>query len=55
MLAISYKGDLQGWRAKLEAYCKESGRIWGTASGQQLFLADGKVLRLEECKVVFEG
>lgn len=54
LLGISYKGDLEGWRAKLVAYCKAKNRKWGIASRQILTLSDGTEHSLFECKVIFD-
>src|SRR5262245_46832339 len=29
LLALSYRGDLAGWRQKIEAFCRQTGRRWG--------------------------
>lgn len=55
LLAISYKGDLPGWRNKLESYCKFKGRKWGIASHRKLALSDGTVLEFSECEIIFEN
>ena len=55
LLGVSYKGDLAGWRAKLEAYCKSKYRKWGIASRQKLALSDGTEKALGECEVVFDS
>ena len=55
LLAISYKGDTIGWRAKFVSYCNVKGRKWGVVKTQQLELSDGVVLQLGECQIVFDN
>lgn len=54
LLAISYKGDLEGWRRILTSYCETDGRKWGIASNQKLLLSDGTELDLGSCNIVFD-
>lgn len=54
LLALSYKGDLNGWRNKIVAYCNSTNRLWGVASRRKVELSDGRVLALDECKVEFD-
>jgi hypothetical protein len=54
LLGVSYKGDLQGWRKKIQGFCKESGRMFGIPSSDKLLLADGTSVALSDCKVVLE-
>lgn len=54
LLGISYKGDVEGWRAKLVAYCNTRHRKWGIVSRQKFALSDGRELVLGECDVVFD-
>lgn len=55
LLAISYKGDVPGWRGKLAAYCESKGRRWGVASNAKLILSDGTEVDLSESNVTVEG
>lgn len=54
LLAVSYRGDLDGWRRKLAAYCEEEDRLWGVVTGRFLVLSNGSKLPLAECEVNFE-
>jgi hypothetical protein len=54
LLAISYKGDLAGWRQKLTTFCRYRDRTYGIASNQNLVLSDGREINLLESKVSFE-
>ena len=54
LLAISYKGDLPGWRQKLISYCVEKRRLWGVLSNQRLSVSDGEELPIIECEVIFD-
>ena len=54
LMAMSYKGDVLGWRRKLAAYCETKGRKWGVATGQSLTLSDGSQIDLVDGNVIFE-
>src|SRR5437867_2797980 len=54
LLGISYKGDLEGWRTKIQGFCKESGRLFAIPSGGKLVLVDGTTVAFSDCKVVLE-
>lgn len=54
LMGISYKGDLEAWRTRLVAYCKETNRTWGVLSEQTLVLSDGRVIDLRDCSVIPE-
>ena len=53
-LGISYRGDVEGWKAKLIAYCHEKERLCGIVKGGVLAFSNGNELQLAECNVVFE-
>ena len=53
LLAISYRGDLEGIRAKYQAYCEKTGRKWGIVKERVLHVSDGAVLLPHECQVEF--
>ena len=53
-LAISYRGDLQGWKTKIVCYCHEKGRKWGILENDVLVTSDGRKVPLAECEVQFE-
>lgn len=54
LLAISYKGDLAGWRQNLIAFCEIQNCKWGIASKNKLILSDQIEINLRECNVIFE-
>lgn len=54
LLAVSYKGDLAGWKTRLVSYCQAKGRKWGSVSGRKVILSDGTELQLAECEVIFD-
>jgi hypothetical protein len=54
LLALSYQGDLAGWRNKIGAYCHSTNRKWGIVSGRKVELSDGGVLVLDECNFKFD-
>ena len=54
LLALSYKGDLAGWRQKLIRYCELKKYKWGIASNNKITLSDQTEIILSECNVFFE-
>lgn len=54
-LAISYQGDLLGWRDKIQGYCGEKGLKWAVIEAQNLTLSDGAEVPLSDCHVEFEA
>lgn len=54
LFGISYKGDLDGWRRKVQGFCKESGRQFATPSDTGLLFPDGTTVPFSGCKVVLE-
>jgi hypothetical protein len=54
LIAISYRGDLAGWRRNLQAYCHGKGRIWGVFTDDGFVLSDGTSFSLSDCEVIFE-
>ncbi len=54
LLAISYKGDVSGWRRKLAAYCESRGRKWGIASKHVMTLSDGLEIDLRNMSIFFD-
>jgi hypothetical protein len=54
-LAISYQGDLLGWRNKILGYCGEKGLKWAAVREQFLTLSDGAEIPLADCQVEFEA
>lgn len=52
-LAFSYKGDLQGWRAKIQSYCETNRRKWGTVQNERFITSDGCEHNLADCEIQF--
>jgi hypothetical protein len=55
LIAISYKGDLPGWKKKIVAYCAEKGRKWGTPSNGKLALSDGREIDFSQAVLESDG
>ncbi len=51
---ISYKGDIEGWRAGFIGSCVATGRKYGSIKQGRLFISDGSSSLLEELEVTFE-
>lgn len=54
LLALSFRGDLSGWRNILIGYCTETGRVWAKLKGQVFALSDGTEVPVDDCEVEFE-
>ena len=54
MMGFSYKGDIDGWRAKFVGYCKSTNRLYGFGRNSRLFLSSGEELFLDSLDVTFE-
>lgn len=54
MIAVSFKGDVEGWRRKLTSYCDSDNRIWGIAANAMMRLSNGKQVNLHESNFTFE-
>ena len=54
LMGISYKGDIEGWRAGFVGFCMATGRKYGAIKQGRLFLSDGSSSLLEELDVTFE-
>lgn len=54
LLAVSFKGDLLGWRNKILGYCAEKGLKWAVIKEQFLAPSDGPEIPLTDCQVEFE-
>ncbi len=54
LLAISYKGDLAGWRKKIVSFCGEKRKRCGIPKNGTLILSDGTDLPLLDADVAFE-
>jgi len=55
LFGISYKGDLDGWRKKIQVFCKESGRRLASPSNVGLIFPDGSFAPFSDCKIVLEN
>ena len=51
---ISYKGDIERWRAGFVGFCVATGRKYGSIKQGRLLLSDGSSSLLEELEVTFE-
>lgn len=51
--AISYKGDLEGWRKDIELGAQEHGITLAWVDGEDFVLSDGKSYKLSQCKAEF--
>jgi hypothetical protein len=51
LIGLSYKGDLRGWRALMEAVCVAEDRLLGTIRSGCIHLASGDVYSLAECSI----
>ena len=49
LFALSYKGDLEGWRRKICECSEQLQVLRGTIDGDQICLSDGSRVDLEEC------
>lgn len=51
--AISYHGDLDGWRKDIEAGAIGLGLLLAQIKGDQLVISDGRSISLSDCKIEF--
>lgn len=51
--ALSYKGDVEGWRGDIEEAARVLGLQVGRIVADTLVLSDGRVIPLAECRVEF--
>jgi len=49
--AISFKGDLEGWRRKIIECAQGRKLLWGEISEEHLRLSDGRYVPLASCRV----
>ncbi|MCX2803320.1 hypothetical protein OQJ68_16160 [Microbulbifer thermotolerans] len=52
--AISYKGDIEGWRQQVEQGAAALGLLVANISQDKLVLSDGNEVLLSECKFQFD-
>lgn len=51
--AISYHGDLDGWRKDIEAGAEGLGLLLARIEGDQFVITDGRSIPLSDCKIEF--
>lgn len=51
--ALSYHGDIEGWREAVEAGAKARGLLLARIDGDQFVVSDGRSIALSGCKVEF--
>jgi hypothetical protein len=51
--ALSYHGDIDGWREAVEAGAKARGLLLARIEGEQFVVSDGSSIPLSECKIEF--
>lgn len=51
--ALSYKGDIDGWREQVEQGARQLGLFTGKIVNNKVILSDGRSYELTECKVEF--
>jgi hypothetical protein len=49
--ALSYKGDVESWRANIRACCDGLGLLWAEVQSSDLSLSNGEMISLSSCKV----
>ena len=51
--ALSYHGDIDGWREAVEAGAKARGLLLARIEGDQFIITDGRSIPLSDCKIEF--
>ncbi|MEN4770709.1 hypothetical protein [Duffyella gerundensis] len=51
--ALSYHGDIDGWREAVEAGAKARGLLLARIEGEQFVVSDGRSIPLSDCKIEF--
>jgi hypothetical protein len=51
--ALSYRGDIDGWREQIEQGAAQLGLFAGKIAGDKITLSDGRYYELSDCKVEF--
>lgn len=51
--ALSYKGDIEGWRKQIEQGAKELGLFTGKIIDNKIILSDNRTYDLSDCRVEF--
>lgn len=51
--ALSYHGDIAGWRAALEAGANARGLLLARVEGERFVISDGRSFPLSDCRIEF--
>lgn len=54
LIGISYKGDVEGWRARFVGFCEASKRKYGFIKQGRLLLSDGSSFSIDDLEISFE-
>jgi hypothetical protein len=54
LIGISYKGDIEGWRARFVGFCEASGRKYAFIKQGRFSLSDGLSCSIEDLEIRFE-
>jgi hypothetical protein len=52
MCAVSYRGDMEGWRRMASEWCKDQMIMFGVVQGQVIVLSNGEEFALTDCELV---
>jgi hypothetical protein len=55
LLAISFKGDLEGWRNKIVSFCAARHSRWALLRTNALLVSDGSVIPLIKCEISLDA
>ncbi len=55
LLAMSYRGDVEGWRRTIVSFCERNRKKWAFPGNEALVMSDGTEVSLQDCDVVFEA
>jgi len=48
--AVSYKGDIEGWRKQIEQGAIKLGLLIGKISGNEIIISDSRIYKISTCK-----
>lgn len=54
LTCVSYRGDIEGWRAVFLAFCRTTGRRYAFVRGDQLVVSDGATPLLADLDIRIE-
>jgi hypothetical protein len=54
LLGISYRGDKDGWKKKIQGFCTQEGRKYGIPQVDRLSFPGGEEIPFAECQVEFD-